>query len=201
MFRRRWVRRVLGAGLVAVVLAVLLTSASVIWAYSASVGHRHDLADAPPAPVVIVFGAQVHTPFLAGRLDATVELVNAGKAKSVLVSGNAAGSSGDETKEMTSYLVARGVPAAKIVVDPYGLDTYDTCARAVRVFDIRRALLVTQAYHLPRAVSLCRGLGMDAEGVAADCDCGALLLFVNEVREWFATVRALGDTIWPRTAD
>src|SRR5262249_8891754 len=122
----------------------------------------------------------------------------AGKAESVLVSGNAAGSSGDETREMTSYLVARGVSTAKIVVDPYGLDTYDTCARAVQVFDIRRALLVTQAYHLPRAVSLCRGLGMDADGVTAACDCGTLILFKNEVREWFATVPALRNTIWPR---
>ena len=179
-------------------LAIVLTGASVTWAYLASAGHRYDLADAPTAPVVIVFGAEVRTPFLAGRLEVTAELLKSGKAQSVLVSGNAAGSSGDETKAMASYLVARGVALAKIAVDAYGLDTYDTCARAVHVFGVRRALLVTQAYHLPRAVSLCRSLGMDADGVDATCDCGALLLFGNEVREWFATVLALKDSIWHR---
>ena len=190
--------RALVAGAAVLVLAAVLTGASVTWAYLASAGHRYDLADAPSTPMVIVFGAEVQTPFLAGRLAATVDLVKAGKAGSVLVSGNAAGSSGDETKAMTSFLIANGVPPAKIVVDPYGLDTYDTCARAVQVFGVRRALLVTQAYHLPRAVSLCRGLGLDADGVAAPCDCGAFLLFKNEVREWFATDLALVNTIWPR---
>ena len=186
------------AGLIALALVVLVTGASVTWAYVASAGHRYDPADAPTAPVVVVFGAEVRTPFLTGRLDVTVELVKAGKAKSVLVSGNAADTFGDETAAMTSYLVARGVDPAKIVVDPYGLDTYDTCARAVQVFGVRRALLVTQAYHLPRAVALCRNLGMDADGVKATCDCGGLVLFKNEVREWFASVRAVKDAIWPR---
>lgn len=170
------------------------------WAYIASAGHRYDLADAPTAPVAIVFGAEVDTPFLAGRLDVTVDLIKAGKAGAVLVSGNAAGTSGDETKAMTSYLTARGVAPAKIVVDPSGIDTYTTCARATKVFGVRRALLVTQSYHLPRAVSLCRGLGMDADGVAATCDCGGLILFKNQVREWLATVLAIKDTIWPPPA-
>ena len=181
-------------------LAVVVTGGSVTWAYTASAGHRYGLADAPAAPVVIVLGAEVGTPFLSGRLDATVELVRAGKARSVLVSGNAAGTSGDETKEMTAYLTARGVSRAKITVDGQGLDTYDTCARAVRVVGIRRALVVTQGYHVPRAVSLCRSLGMDADGVEAACDCGGFLLFRNEAREWLATVRAVKDAIWHRPA-
>jgi vancomycin permeability regulator SanA len=191
----RWPKRALVAGLVVVALAALLTGGSVTWAYLASDGHRYDLADAPAAPVAIVLGAEVGTPFLTGRLDATVALVRAGKVRSVLVSGNAAGSSGDETVAMTSYLVAKGVPAAEIVVDRDGVDTYETCVRAVQVFDLRRALVVTQAYHLPRAVSLCRSLGLDADGVTATCDCGGLLLFKNEVREWFATVLAVAHVL------
>jgi SanA protein len=193
--RRRWPRRVLRTGLVALLLIALVTAASVTWAYTTSSGHRHDLADAPAAPVVIVFGAQTQTPFLAGRLDATLALVKAGKAQSVLVSGNAFGTSGDETAAMTSYLISHGISASQILVDPDGLTTRDTCARAAQVFAIRRALLVTQSYHLPRAVSLCRTLGIDAEGVAAPCDCGTLLLFKNQVREWFATVLAAASAV------
>ncbi len=180
----------------ALVLAVVVTAASVTWAYTASAGHRYEPATAPTAPVVIVLGAEVGTPFLTGRLAVAAELLKAGKAASVLVSGNANGTSGDETKAMTAYLTANGIAPAKITVDGDGLDTYETCARAVQVFGIRRALVVTQPYHLPRAVSLCRNLGMDADGVDATCDCGGLLLFSNEVREWLATVLALQRVIW-----
>lgn len=182
-------------GTAALVAAVLLVGAGVTWTYVASGGHRFDLADAPDAPVAVVFGAETKTPYLTGRLESTVDLVKAGKVRSVLVSGNAAGSSGDETVAMTSYLVAKGVPAAEIVVDRDGVDTYETCVRAVQVFGLRRALVVTQAYHLPRAVSLCRSLGLDADGVTATCDCGGLLLFKNEVREWFATVLAVAHVL------
>jgi SanA protein len=176
----------------------LLTASSVIWARLASSGHRYDLADAPSAPVAIVFGAEVDTPFLAGRLDATVTLIRAGKAHSILVSGNASGSSGNETAAMTSYLLARGVPASSLLVDPLGLTTYDTCARASQVFHLQRVLVVTQGYHLPRAVSLCRRLGLSADGVAAPCSCGSFLLFKNQFRELFATAFALRDSLWPR---
>ncbi|MFD1050240.1 ElyC/SanA/YdcF family protein [Kibdelosporangium lantanae] len=78
------------------------------------------------------------------------------------------------------------------------MDTYDTCARAVQVFGVRRALLVTQSYHLPRAVALCRSLGMDADGVAAPCDCNVFSLVKNRAREWLATVDAVREAIWHR---
>lgn len=201
--RRRWPRRVLWIGLTALGVGAVATGASVTWAYIASGGHRYELADAPNAPVVIVFGAKIQSgrplPFLAGRLDTTVQLVKAGKARAVLVSGAAGGTSGDETRAMTAYLVDKGVDPAKIVVDEFGLDTYDTCARAVQVFGVRRALLVTQSYHVPRAVALCRSLGMDADGVAATCDCNILSLAKNRAREWLATVDAVREAIWHRT--
>jgi vancomycin permeability regulator SanA len=69
---------------------------------------------------------------------------------------------------MRDWLVAHGVPARRVVVDQAGFDTYDSCARAVRIFGVRRAVVVTQTYHLDRAVALCRHLGMDAVGVGDD---------------------------------
>jgi vancomycin permeability regulator SanA len=198
----RWRRRAIRIGLIVLGAFALVVGASVTWAYIASGGHRYDVAEAPSAPVVIVFGAKIQgdrpLPFLAGRLDTTAELVRAGKARSILVSGDAAGSSGNETKAMTEYLTARGVDPAMIVVDPYGLDTYDTCARAVQVYGVSRALLVTQSYHLPRAVALCRNLGMDADGVDANCDCNVFGLIKNRAREWLATTGAVREAIWNR---
>lgn len=197
---RRVRRRVVRVLLVLVAVVVLVVGASVAWAYIASGGHRYTAADAPSAPVVIVLGARLHNDrpmaFLAGRLDVTAQLVRDGKARVVLISGDAGGTSGNETAAMTTYLVERGVDASRIVADPYGLDTYDSCARAVQVYGVRRALLVSQSYHLPRAVMLCRSLGMDADGVDATCpDCRDSTLARNRGREWFACVGGVTDAI------
>jgi vancomycin permeability regulator SanA len=152
--------------------------------------------------VVIVFGTGLEpggtqpNAFLHGRLDTTVDLVRAGRAKAVLVSGDANGGSGDEVTAMTRYLVEHGVPDRRIVTDGYGLDSYDTCRRAHDVYGVRRALLVSQAFHLPRAVSLCRGLGIDADGVAAGCrDCQNVTIAYKTSREIPAAWKALYDRV------
>jgi vancomycin permeability regulator SanA len=185
------------------VVAVVAIGAPFLWTRLASSGHVHETsADAPEAPVVIVFGAELAPggerpkPFLAGRLDVAAELVRAGKARAVLVSGDSGGSSGDEIAAMTRYLVERGVDGRRIAADPHGLDTYDTCVRAVDVYGVRRALLVSQAFHLPRAVTLCRRAGMEADGVHARCDsCRTVTLRRNAAREVGADVKAVGDAL------
>ena len=162
--KRRWPRWVAGIA----VLGAVVYAGSIVWISVASAGHTSDAADAPDAPVVIVLGAQIKDgkpmAFLKGRLDAAVELVEAGKAKAVLVSGDANGGSGDEIAAMTNYLVEQGIDERRIVGDPYGLDTYDTCFRAIHTYGVTKALIVTQGYHVPRAVALCRDVGIDADG-------------------------------------
>jgi vancomycin permeability regulator SanA len=97
---------------------------------------------------------------------------------------------------MTRYLVAHGVDPARIVTDPYGLDTYDSCRRAHDVYGLRRMLVVTQPYHLPRAVALCRSMGIDATGVGARCDgCDLFQLAYNATRDYFAASKAALDLI------
>jgi len=147
-----------------------------------------DLADAPAAPVVIVPGARVRAglpmTYLRGRLDAAIELVRAGRVQAVLVSGDAAGRSGDEITAMVRYLVAHGVARERIVTDPYGLDTYDTARRAVETYGVRQALIVTQSFHLPRAVALCRRAGIDITGVRASGDVRTSTRVRNLLREY-----------------
>jgi vancomycin permeability regulator SanA len=83
-----------------------------------------------------------------------------------------------------------------VVADPSGLDTYDSCIRARDVYGVRKALVVTQAYHLSRAVALCRTLGIDTEGVKARCDgCGTTLLAEKAARDYFAAIKAARDAI------
>ncbi|MFF5172437.1 vancomycin high temperature exclusion protein [Micromonospora sp. NPDC000089] len=204
LVRRHRRRLALLAGLTLV--AVLLTSLPWLWTTLSARGHRYDVADAPTADVVIVLGTGVAPDRrepddrLAGRLETAAELVKAGRGRALLVSGDAGGTSGDEPAVMTSYLTERlGIDPRRVVADPYGLDTYDTCIRARDVYGVRRALIVTQSYHLSRAVTLCRHLGIDADGVAARCSgCDPGVLLGKAVRDYLASGKAAWDVLRQR---
>ncbi|MFP2904746.1 vancomycin high temperature exclusion protein [Pyxidicoccus sp. 3LFB2] len=131
------------------------------------------LAVAPEAPVAVVFGAglargAVPSPVLAQRLDAAIALWKQGKVQAVLVSGDQSKPFHNETRAMRRYLLERGVPEAVVQEDEAGLSTYDSCLRAYTVFGAKRALLVTQRFHLSRALFIANSVGIDAWGVAAD---------------------------------
>lgn len=167
-----WVRRGLwtgGAAALAVVF-VLALSHGVQQSYA----HRIvPLREAPRAPVALVFGAGlapggVPSAVLAQRLDAAIALWRAGKAEALLVSGDNSDRFHDETQAMRRYVLERGVPAAAVLGDASGLSTYDSCVRAHTVFGARQALLVTQRFHLTRALFIANSVGLDAWGVAAD---------------------------------
>ncbi|MGW4841561.1 SanA/YdcF family protein [Nocardia brasiliensis] len=190
---RRWLPGSVAAA--AVTVTGLVVGANLrLWQLSS--GHRFDPATAPLAPVVIVPGAKVAPdgtpmPYLRGRLDAAIELLRAGTVREILVSGDAAGTSGDEIASMTRYLEAHGVDPAVVRTDGLGLSTRATGARAQRLFGIDRALVVTQYQHVPRAVALCRGAGIDADGVTAPCDCRRITKVRNNLREWVAAPKAV----------
>ncbi len=133
----------------------------------------NDPASVPAQPVASVFGAGIErdgrlSPILADRVEAAIRLYQAGKVRKLLMSGDNRFAWYDEPTRMYEYAVARGVPAADIVHDFAGRRTYDTCYRAGAIFGVREAVLVTQRYHLPRALFTCRSMGIDAVGLAAD---------------------------------
>jgi len=201
----RWRRRAVRVAALGVTV-LLLASTPWLWTQVAASGHVYGEADAPAADVVIVLGTEVAAdrrqprPRLAGRLQTAAALVERGRARVILVSGDGGGASGDEPAVMTSYLTGRlGVDPRRVVADPSGLDTYDTCARAHQVFGVTRALVVTQSYHLSRAVTLCRRLGLDAAGVAARCaGCARTELAGKAVRDYFACGKAALDAVRKR---
>jgi vancomycin permeability regulator SanA len=202
----RPVRALVRVGLYAALVVVAVAAIPFAWTRAVAAGHLYDEADAPEAEVALVLGAQVAPngttpmPFLRGRLDTGAWLLEHGRARVLLVSGDATGGSGDETAVMASYLTGtRGVDPARVVADPYGRDTYDSCRRARDVYGVTRALVVTQSYHLARAVALCRHLGIDADGVAARCDgCLSLNLLRNAARDYFACTKAGLDALRDR---
>lgn len=133
----------------------------------------HRVEDAPSKPVAIVFGAGLWrdgspTPVLRDRVATAVELYFQGKVKKLLMSGDNRVDNYNEPAAMEEFAVGLGVPAEDIILDYAGQRTYDTCFRAKEIFGLQDAILVTQGFHLPRAIYTCNSLGVDALGVAAD---------------------------------
>ncbi|XVV05058.1 SanA/YdcF family protein [Actinosynnema sp. CA-248983] len=191
--RMRW-KRVL----VVAALAAVLASVPLVWVRVSSAPYRHAAADVPETPVALVLGAGLRggrpTPFLAGRLDVAADLYEQGKVKVVLVSGDNSRKDYDEPTAMRDYLVAKGVPADVVVADYAGLDTWDSCTRAKRIFGVTRLTVVTQEFHLPRAVALCRSAGLEAFGVGHDTSRQwASTTAYGHFREAFASGKALWD--------
>lgn len=189
------------AGGIAAVLGLLAVAGGEIWVRTAAHGRVYAEADVPDAPVALVLGAEVYadgspSAFLAARLDIAKRLLDAHKVKAILLSGDNSHYSYDEPGDMEVYLVARGVPASQIVLDYAGFDTYDSCARAHRIFGVNRAIVVTQSFHIDRAITLCRAEGIDATGIGDT----TVKIYTGPwrrdvIRERFANLKAMLDVV------
>ena len=155
--------------------------------------------DAPTRRVAIVFGAGLWrdgspTPVLQDRVQTAADLYFSGKAQKLLLSGDNRFLNYNEPEAMRQYALSLGVPDEALVLDYAGRRTYDTCYRARAIFGVRSALVVTQKFHLPRAVYTCRAVGVDAVGVVADRRSYRTLPYIYwNLRELLATARALLD--------
>lgn len=185
-----------------VLLGVVGIAGPAAWTHSRVSGRLYTAADitrVPPTDVTMVLGAGVDPDgrpslFLQARLDLAVDLYRRGLTKVILVSGANPTPDYDEPTTMRDYLVAHGVPGEHVVADFAGLDTYDSCARARRIFGVERLLVVSQTYHLPRALAICRQLGLDAIGVGDDSARQYEPVWrEGELREYGANVKAVWD--------
>ena len=161
-------------------------------------GHIYDAASVPSAPVALVLGAQVYpdgtpSPFLAARLDLAKQLFETGKVKAILVSGDNLAKEYDEPKAMRSYLIRAGVPADRVMVDEAGIDTYNSAVRARRILGVSDLIVVTQSYHLPRAVATCLLVGIKASGVGDSTVCGSAAWRSGAIRDQLACVKTVLD--------
>ena len=135
---------------------------------------RHETpGSVPQAQAAIVFGALVYRDgtlswVTRDRVDAGIALYKAGRVQKLLISGDHGRTGYDEVNAMRSHALDAGVPAEDIFMDHAGFSTYDTVARARRVFKVQSAVLVTQRFHLPRALWLARRCGIEASGYVAD---------------------------------
>lgn len=163
--------------------------------------YRHsDIANVPAESIAIVFGAGVWedgtpTPMLADRVQAAVDLYKAGRAGKLLMTGDNSSADYNEVKAMQEYAEAQGVPTNNIILDYAGFSTYESCYRAKEIFGITQAVLVTQNFHLARAVYTCRQLGVEAIGLGTP-DWGKFrqnTMIRYSVREFLAVLKALWE--------
>lgn len=202
MSRRRARRRApVRWALAAMVAGALVLLAANLYVLRSTAAYRtFDLSRVPARPVALVLGAGLNpdgTPsgMLADRLDAGAALLRAGKVRALLFSGDDGSVYHNELAAMKAYALAHGVPSDRIALDYAGFDTYDSCYRARRIFGVRAAVVVTQDFHLARAVYLCRGMGIDATGFAQP-DWGRYadgLMARQAVREVLARAKAVWE--------
>jgi SanA protein len=185
--------------------------------YGSSIHTR--ITETPPQPVAIVFGAGYWpsgrlSDALADRMETAIALYEADKVSKLLLTGDNRFAGYNEPARMADYAQARGVPREDLVLDYAGRRTYDSCYRAAAIFGVERAALVTQAFHLPRALFTCDRLGLEAVGVVADrhryryVDWYRLREVLALTRAWFDVhvlrpLPVLGDPIpvdWSRRA-
>jgi len=153
----------------------LIATSFTLWTLTVRYGHSiYSSPEAvPQRPVALVLGAGYWpdgTPsdVMKDRIEAAVDLYRAGRIRKVLFSGDNRFVNYNEPGTMRQYAMTLGLPEEAIVLDYAGRRTYDSCYRARDIFGLQELVVVTQRYHLPRALYICQSLGLDAVGYAAD---------------------------------
>lgn len=179
----------------AVVLIVIGAIGCNLWVLRKAGGSIVSADQTQPAQTAIVLGAYVYgrnnllSAVLKDRVDTAIELYRAGRVHTLLMSGDHGQTDYDEVNAMRLYAESRGVPSERIFLDHAGFNTYDSMTRARQVFQVETAVVVTNRFHLARAVFLANSQGIRAQGVVADrhryADAEAY-----EQREFLARVKA-----------
>jgi len=183
----------------AFVLLVFVLLAQVLIVSSGNDYLYEDLNDVPKAQVALILGAKVFddgrlSMMMQDRADSALELYESGKVGKLIMSGDHGTKTYDEVNTVKDYLLEKGVNPEDLFLDHAGFDTYDSLYRARDIFGVKSLIVVTQKFHLPRAVYIGRSLGMEAYGYVADRR-EYLGMFRNELRESLARSKALLDVV------
>jgi vancomycin permeability regulator SanA len=181
-----------------VVVIVLLLSGVLHYVGEKTSSRRFsDPTQIPSMPIGIVFGAGIHrdgtlSRILQERVDAAIDLYDKKKIRKLLMTGDNSSVDYDEVSNMRRYAVEHGVPTEDITLDYAGFNTYDSCYRAQAIFGVSRAILVTQNYHMSRALYTCSKLGIQVVGLAIpDFSDYPFQMLPYQVREVGSTLKML----------
>ncbi len=185
-----------GAAVAALVIFVAAANLTVILSAKSRI-ITQDSASSLGSDCILVLGAKTEgdkpSGVLKDRLDVAIELYFAGAAPKLLMSGDHGTTEYDEPYVMKKYALEHGVPSCDIFCDHAGFNTYDSLARAKKVFGCEKVIAVTQGFHIYRTVFLGKAVGLDIYGVKSD---RSSYYFSNHVREALARVKAVFSAVF-----
>ena len=196
----RFVRRYYAiAFIVALALIALAMMVPIVMRLVVASYIEPSVGDVPATEVAMILGASVYrgrpSPILAERADAAIALYKADKVSKILVTGDNGALSYDEVTPVRKYLLNAGIPSQDIFLDHAGFDTYSSMYRAREVFLANSLTIVTQDFHLPRALWIARHLGLEAYGVVAE---GGEHSPYDYIREIPASIKAIVNVLTDR---
>ncbi len=158
---------------------------------------KPDVATVEAAPIAMVLGASVKddgtlSDALKDRILTGVELYQAGKVTQLLLTGDDGGLRRNEIVPMKQAAMEAGIPEKDIITDGQGYRTYESCKRAAQLYGIKKAIVVTQRFHLPRALYLCSRFGIEVQGIAADKQPYVRIMYFT-MRDLLASAKAWWD--------
>lgn len=170
------------------------------WVLHVGKGYMTTLEAAEPAEAVMVLGAYVFpdgtvSDMLQDRLETALKVYQSGKAKKILITGDHGRVEYDEVNAMRRYLEEKGVPPEDLFMDHAGFDTYNSAYRAKAIFQVESAIIVTQRFHLPRALYIADRLGIEAQGIEADLHRYQKAEYY-EFREMGARIKAFAEVLF-----
>jgi SanA protein len=195
-------RRIIPATILVLLIGVAVVLATnvfiIAWAYSSI---YESVETVPTAPVALVLGASVApggvlSPVMKERADAALRLYAAHKVSKILVSGDDGTLNYDEVYPVGEYLLSAGVPEKDIFLDYAGFDTYSSMYRARAIFNVSSMIIVSQRFHLPRALFIAHSLGLTATGL--DAGQPGEYYLSNSLREIPASIKAIFDVMFAR---
>ena len=190
---KRKLLRIIGILLALCVLAgccILGINTYVVRSTRAQILSAEDAAALTDVDCILVLGCYVNqdgepSAMLSDRLKRSIELYNAGIAPKLLMSGDHGQHTYDEVTAMRQYALDAGVPSADIFMDHAGFSTYESIYRAKEIFQVKKVIVISQEYHLHRALHIANALGLEAYGVNADYR-NYIGQFYRDVREVLA---------------
>ncbi len=194
-----WKKILVTAGVASFVLLLFVLLANTVVVSTGSDYAYVEVQDVPESQAALILGARVFddgrlSKMMQDRADSALELYETGKVGRLIMSGDHGTTTYDEVNTVKDYLLEKGVKPEDLFLDHAGFDTYDSLYRARDIFGVKSLIVVTQKFHLSRALYIGRSLGMEVYGYAADRR-EYQGMFWNELRESLARSKALLDVM------
>lgn len=184
---------------VVIILVVLGINLYMKMKVSCNIITVEDAAD-KDADCIIILGAKVRADgepswMLEDRLIIGEQLYSVGASDKLLMSGDHGREEYDEVNTMKNYVMEKGVPSEDVFMDHAGFETYDSIYRAKEIFGAKKVIIVTQEYHLYRAMYIAESMGMEVYGVSSDLRDYSKMQYYRIAREWLARIKSFGKCL------